>query len=174
MLTNFILWSEKSDGFKIPIRILMPVFHTKNIESILDPVAQQVNPFKNCIVVLWMWSFFSSSHHVSFVSCFLSIFLNIDLANLMCMGSYMTDYIKISTNLHDCSIFSNNENRWFMHSSINYAKAIMYGSIFFIIFSMNFALCKLQKKFCSSYVRAAKIGMLKFKISEKKETWQIT
>ena len=29
----------------------MPVFHTKTIESILDPVAQQVNPFfvKNVI-----------------------------------------------------------------------------------------------------------------------------
>ena len=87
---------------------------------------------------------FSSSYHVSFVSCFLSIFLNIDLANLMCMGSYMTDYIKISTNLHDGrTFFSNNENRWFMHSSINYAKAITYvWQHFFINFFHE--LCTLQ------------------------------
>ena len=127
MLSNFILWSEKSDGFEIPIGILMPMFHTKTIESILDPVAQQVHKSiqkLHCRVVNVI--IFSSSYHVLCVSCFLSIFLNIDLANLMCMGSYMTDYIKISTNLHDCRIFSNNENRWFMHSCINYAKAIMY------------------------------------------------
>ena len=84
----------------------MPVFHTKTIESILDPVAQQVHKSiqkLHCRVVNVI--IFSSSYHVLFVSCFLSIFLNIDLANLMCMGSYMTDYIKISTNLHDCRIF---------------------------------------------------------------------
>ena len=44
----------------------MPVFHTKTIESILDPVAQQVNPFKNCIVVFECDHFFL--HHITFRS----------------------------------------------------------------------------------------------------------
>ena len=89
------------------------VSYKNHLESILDPVAQQVHKSiqkLHCRVVNVI--IFSSSYHVSFVSCFLSIFLNIDLANLMCMGSYMTDYIKISTNLHDGrTFFSNNENR---------------------------------------------------------------
>ena len=144
MLSNFILWSEKSDGFEIPIGILMPVFHMyKNDRKYPWSCGTTGKSIQKLHCRVWMWSFFSSSYHVSFVSCFLSIFLNIDLANLMCMGSYMTDYIKISTNLHDCRIFSNNENRWFMHSSINYAKAITYvWQHFFINFFHE--LCTLQ------------------------------
>ena len=82
----------------------MPVFHTKTIESILDPVAQQVHKSiqkLHCRVVNVI--IFSSSYHVLCVSCFLSIFLSIDLANLMCMGSYMTDYSYLS-NKHACTL----------------------------------------------------------------------
>ena len=66
----YTLHSEKSDGFEIPIGILMSVFHTKNIESILDP-------FKNYIVVFECDHFFL--HHItsSFPVSFL-FFLNID------------------------------------------------------------------------------------------------
>ena len=147
MLSNFILWSEKSDGFEIPIGILMPMFHTKTIESILDPVAQQVHKSiqkLHCRVVNVI--IFSSSYHVLFVSCFLSIFLNIDLANLMCMGSYMTDYIKISTNLHDCRFFfpTTKIDDSCTQVSIMQKQLCMYGSIFLSTFSMNYALCKLE------------------------------
>ena len=166
----------------------MPVFHTKTIESILDPVAQQVNPFlvkmlsnslfsdrKNQMASKFQLEFlclcildpvaqqvhksiqklhcrvvnviiFSSSYHVLFVSCFLSIFLNIDLANLMCMGSYMTDYIKISTNLHDCNIFfpTTKIDDSCTQVSIMQKQLCMYGSIFLSTFSMNYALSKLE------------------------------